>query len=818
MNPLTDEQRRAVTHPGSVVVRAGAGSGKTRVLAERVVWLLRHGLRPRELVAVTFTDAAALELRQRIGHTLALQGEAWSAQALERLGEARIGTLHRLCADILREHPVESAVGPDFEVMDAAEGARWLSAHLDPALLRAVANETLPSAFSAANWRSWCETLLGDEHAAEAAFVAQNRGGLTGQWATLEATLGRVAEVIRQVQELGALLKSSGATDPQDPLEAVRLRVLEVYARFGMVGEGGPEAPLDLLDWREAIGEALEKLRKNSGRAAAWPQGKQPTLDALHALEALGQKEAEALSFGRDSLAVLPLLERVYRRVSRDLLEQRLQAGQLNFDDLERLALGALLQPQVQAYYAARIRAVLLDEAQDTSPVQAEIVRLLCGEHASLTAVGDAQQSIYGFRRAEPALFAALGTALGEVSLAGSFRAAPALSAVLNAYFSLRIAEGGLPFVPQQALRPGDPLEVRLEWHRFERSSIPLARQAEAQFFAQRLATLCQSEYRPSQVALLLRSRTDLSLYTQALGAVGLPYTVGGGDGLFERPEVGDALSLLRLLADPLDDLALVSVLRSPFGSFSDASLFALAQGRAKGEALSATLGRASERLNWLSDLLLERAHLTPARALKRALEASGYLDVLRHLPEGPRARANLDALLGWLRARVTRTPSAWDLMRLLEGAPLPQLPEAAPSGIEALTVTTVHGAKGLEFEVVCVPDLTRKQPWDSPALRLDPQRGVAVRRGARGNPELYTQLEAEAKVREARERERLEYVAFTRARERLLLGASVRSSWGAELLEAALPGVGVLRQIHPDPALDLSLASPPREPDVIPE
>ena len=137
MRGLTDEQQRAVTYPGSVVVRAGAGSGKTRVLAERAVWLMEAGLRPRELVAVTFTEAAALELRGRIAQTLEARTEAWSEGALARLGEARIGTLHSLCATILREHPVESGVGPGFEI-ETAPGTKRDLPNLDQALVQAL--------------------------------------------------------------------------------------------------------------------------------------------------------------------------------------------------------------------------------------------------------------------------------------------------------------------------------------------------------------------------------------------------------------------------------------------------------------------------------------------------------------------------------------------------------------------------------------------------------------------------------------------------------------------------------------------------------
>lgn len=794
MNDLTPEQQRAATYPGSVVVRAGAGSGKTRVLAERAVWLMEAGLRPRELVAVTFTEAAALELRGRIAQTLEARNQVWSKGALARLGEARIGTLHSLCATILREHPVESGVGPGFEI-ETAPGTERDLPNLDQALVQALKGEILPPWCHARTVRAWVEVLLSNEHTAEAAFVSQEQGGLAAQWKQLEAGLEGLGEVRGAINGVFKILNASGATDPQDPLEKARQAVIEVYARFGVTAGTGFEEDFDLLEWRSQITLILDGVRANAGRAGAWPQGKAPTLDALQRLRKLGDKEANLLGFERGSLEILPLLARIYGRVSHDLRTQRLTAGRVTFDDLERLALGALSQPQVRAFYHTRLRAVLLDEAQDTSPIQAELVRLLTGPQTTLTAVGDAQQSIYGFRRAAPELFTDLGRALGEVQLSGSFRALPALTEALGTYFLKRLSPGAVPFLPQQAYRNGDARQEALEWQIFERPTVALAREAEARHLAGRIQALHQEGYALSEMAILLRSRGDLAVYTRALRSAGLAYSLLGAAGGVDRPEIGDALALLHLLANPSDDLALVTVLRSPFASLSDGALYRLARSRAKGEALSDALERSPEQLVWLSTLLERRAHLLPARALKEGLERSGYLDALRFLPEGARSMANLQALVGWLRAQ-SDLPTAWDLVRRLEQIGLPLLSEALLGGEQAVTVSTVHGAKGLEYPVVFVPDLTRTLRKDTPSLLFNATQGVSVRRGENKNPSLYIRLEEEAQEREQLERERLEYVAFTRARDHLILSAAVtpKSRWAAERLEEALPLDGVLR------------------------
>jgi ATP-dependent helicase/nuclease subunit A len=672
---LSTEQRQAVTALGSVLVHAGAGSGKTAVLSARILHLFEQGTSPNQIVAVTYTEAAAAELRRRVR-------DAWVAQGrpAEALSSSVIGTVHHLASLIARAHPLESGAPLKLAVLDEAASALWHAAHLPHAL--AQLSPTLVGALPPELRDPWLLHLLTDPARAQAGF--------------------------------------------------------------------GIKTPPEI-----------------------WEQPDHAT--ALGALRAL---------FGQ----VQPLLQ-----------SWRTEQGVGTFADLELWALRALAFPQVRAWCAARWTHLLLDEAQDANPVQWQLLQRLWHPDASLTAVGDAQQGIYGFRGADVRVLGEIRQAIlarggEEITLDTTYRMVPGLLASLNGALTrvmpspTRQRAGAVPFIP---LRPGrtdsigqSVFEVMVTEgeHAGERA------QGEARTLARRVAQLLQDqtlvrdpatgESRPARsgdVAVLLRSRTHQAAYVAALRAEGIPCTPVGGRELYRRPEVLDAAAFLQFLADPTDDLALLAVLRGPGVGLPDAHWFTLWSAR-MGSSLWARVQAdpaCVQIVSWLSALLVRRSAYSAARLVWAALGRSGALQVHAAQSDGTQRLANLQVFMTQLRTWAQAgdrdvVRAAARLRPLLEGGHAALEASGTITGV--VQVMTIHASKGLEFPIVVLPHLRHDLRGPLPTILLDPEQGIGLALPGRPSAALQ-RLRADQQIRERLEAERVRYVALTRAADHLLIG-----------------------------------------------
>jgi ATP-dependent helicase/nuclease subunit A len=737
---LTDEQEQAIARrEGSLLLAAGAGSGKTSVLVERFVRaVLDDGLAPGRVLAITFTERAAGELKERIrARFMGLDAR----EAARDTEAAFIGTFHGFCARLLRAHPLAVALDPDFAVLDEPHSGR----------LRV-------QAFSAA---------LGS-------FLAR---------------------------------EGSAAVDLVAAYGADRLRamVLGVYAQLRSQGLAAPALPPLAADWSDAADA-------EGARACA-------LLDSLL----------------RDFAERYAALKRARAR--------------LDFDDLELLARELLERHEdVRRHWSERLELLMVDEFQDTNPRQLAVLRAL--ERDNLFTVGDELQSIYGFRHADVALFRERRAELAErgatLALTWNFRSRPPLLAAIDAVFATRFGgayaslragrEGGEAVAPNgQAGALGGasgrgpspvseepPIELLLSDRRAWNGDSPSAgpgderspsggamaelppaprwRQAEACLLAARVAELVHTgRARSGDVAVLLRSIGDLPLYQHALEAQGLR-TLAAVGSFWGHQQVGDLLAYLRVLANPLDEVALYSVLASPLVGVSSDALALLARAaQADGRGVWETTQRLGvplrERLTPIDRERLESfaARVSAARAtaashslgkLLRAAVGGDYESHVLSLPWGERRLANIHKLQ---RLAVSYEAQEGRDLRgfldhvahqqgLMEGAE----PEAPTGELEpeAVCLLSVHAAKGLEFPVVCLADLGRVPPTAAPTLLLDgPRVGLRLQRldGSEAVPTLhYAELLEARRQAEAEEEERILYVAMTRARELLLLSGAV--------------------------------------------
>jgi ATP-dependent helicase/nuclease subunit A len=793
LRALTEEQERAVaSREGSLLLAAGAGSGKTSVLVERFVRAVREdGVAPGRILAITFTERAAGELRERIRARLMELGEREAAREAEA---AFVSTFHGFCARLLRVHPLQAGVEPGFEIIEESFAAR----------LRTLA-------FSDA---------LAD-------FLD-----------------GEPAEAVDLVAAYGA-----------DPLCKM---VLGAYAQLRSQGQREPQLPMPRTSARgRAELPELAAQGESVAQNESAPRGESDEADT--------QRDEQA---ARACGLIGELLDRFGAAYAR----RKHARGALDFDDLELDARGLLERRRdVREAWAERFQLLMVDEFQDSNPRQLEIVGAI--ERDNLFTVGDELQSIYSFRHADVGLFRERHARLSErgasLALTRNFRSRPAILAAVERIFAERMGEHFAPLAvgrrdsePERSAHEGDvamnaPAAGRAEpivellltdkrgWEnvagRDDLDDLPDAtpwRQAEARLLAARVAELVASGgARAGEIVVLLRSLGDLPVYEAALRAHELP-TLAGVGGFWGHQQVGDLLAWLRVLANPLDELALYSVLASPLVGVSSDGLALIARAarerrggvwqaieRAFGEQaveregqpdgghandeLGGHIGRGTagdaidlsealpeadrERLSAFRELFAaERAAMALhpiAELLRRAVLATGYDSHVLALDWGERRLANVHKLVSMARRFEAR--EGRDLRGFLDHVSHAGIAREAdaPAGegqLDAVRLMSIHAAKGLEFPVVCVADLGREPNLRTPDLLVDgalrgAQAGgrVGLRLLALGDPEPrsaldYERLREERREAQEEEEDRVLYVACTRAENRLLLSGAV--------------------------------------------
>ena len=830
---LTAEQLDIIeAETTDLAVTAGAGSGKTHVLVERYLRLLRTSEVP-EIAAVTFTEAAATEMRERVRR--AVMSDASLAHHQRDLDEATIGTVHSLALRLLREHPFEAAIDPSAAVLgeDEAELLRREAAveAIDAAaeagddrtvalreigvyqvgqhLPRMLANrDDVDASFTAMGpdataWREHSRTLLEEAYARQRETIRAEALAITDDLERdVAGASARLAEVTHDVLE--ALRRARGAGD------------WETFA----VGLAGATGRVNLRsgskknDRDVAIKSALTDLRQLNKEAAKLPAWNEHDERALLALAGL-----------RD------LFDDAAARYTEAKREQHV----LDFLDLEVGAVALLRDhDHVAAEVRGAFRHLMVDEAQDINPAQADLIRLIAGPTAAgprphLFLVGDSKQSIYRFRGADVARFADLRRLVTDrggpaLPLSRSFRTHDLLVGAVNGIFSEVFTDASEPFeaaMESMTGRPAPPpgngphLTLMPVGARTPDGASTLdheRRRVEADAGAAEIAALLREgrevwdarleSTRPARagdVAVLLRRFSNVHTFEQALEAHGVPYTTPSGTGFFTRQEVLDCGHLLRWLAEPDDGIALAGVLRSPFFALGDDTLLALREHgslyAALGDPPEGIEGRERERCAHARQVLeeLRAAAALPADALlERALERSGVEAAWAPIEGGEQARANIRKLV-----RIVRSLADYTLPEVVEY--LEQRREeldvregpAVLDRPDAVQVMTVHAAKGLEFPIVWIPE-AHAEPRDmNEVIRWRRDAGVSATLvlgeddSSRPRPGFYQHLRERDGREDAAEHRRLFYVAATRAADYLYISGddADKDGW----LQAAL-------------------------------
>ena len=783
---LNEQQAAAVEASGEVFVSAGAGTGKTAVLVERVVRAVcERGLDVDSILVITYTRRAAGELRTRIRAALAARGRHDLARELDG---AWISTIHGFCARLLRAYPLAAGLDPRFRELDEAQAA----------VLRSEAFGDALADFCAAGDPQRLELLATYGSGRLRRMLTSVYETLRAAGRELDLAVAARPELDERVDDLRAAASSlaadPGATDAQQRTAAELLELLDRDRR-----------PDRLMN--------LSGFKARGDRAASYSE-------TLAAVEQSALDEAAA----RDRALLQELLTLFAGRYA----QAKARESALDFEDLQLEARDLLRsQPELREREQARFRSILVDEFQDTNRLQTEIVDLLRTSQTELFFVGDEFQSIYGFRHADVQVFRERRAAVGQpLSLTLNYRSRPEVLAAVNELFGSHFG-GDFQELAAAAEFPdpvfAHPVELLVTDKETYRDSGVHWRRGEARAVARRVRELVDGgAATPGEIVLLFAAGTDAEWYEDELRRAGLPTYRATGKGYFGQQQVVDLLAYLRLLQNRYDDTALLSVLASPFVGISNDALALLRRVASRRplftgleHALPPGLGERDERLmrafRQRYDRLVEAMpRLSLERLCERIVAEHDYdLAVLAQW-DGRRRYANMRKLARLARSyEELRGPDVEGFVRFVAGQEAVGAREleavAEEEGADAVRLLTIHAAKGLEFKVVIVADAGRDRvpPSADEILALpDGRFGFRVADPVTAKPRAAFDYEAVKEARqeaERAERLRLYYVAMTRAKERLIVSGSV--DLGAER-EVPTPIAWVLERLEADEEL----------------
>ncbi len=781
----TEEQRAAITANGNTVVRAGAGSGKTYVLVERYIELLQRGFSPLQIIVTTYTERASLELRARV--RARVQNEfGGRADLLAELEAAQISTVHALAARICRDHPGPSGLPAGSRVRDELEARDQHDAWLIEALNRE--DPSIFKSFDYSRLRRMLAVLLEEPYVTEQAFEKSNQ-----HWRdVIDKARSKAWEALLVTEEWTTLVQQvlSDQGHDDDAIEKTRRQAVD---GLNAIGEGR---------WLDGASR-FKALTFRGGKKTGW-QDLERTKSALKSLRQLVEDDPLlSLEWGEGDEALqdlLPALHQTYVRAHEVLKARKRRSLSHDYADLEIHALAALTQPEVSNYYRRRWKHVLVDEFQDTSPVQAEILTRLA-EFCDLFIVGDDQQAIYGFRGAAHEVLDEFEQLLAErkvtpVTLTSSFRTQPALLDRLNDAAATVLGASARPLIAHRSEHPAfrEPVKGLIVLPGTEADTIAGA-VAELLSSAPLIEDPRTGQPRPLQagdVAVLARSWKALSGVQMALNTRGILWTMGGGGNLLDTPEVRDAWAVLRFLAHSGDNIALLSVLRSPHFNITDTQLEQLRQDRNGTEAWWLTCQRSQapeiqEAVRVLTAVLAIRRKYPPHRLLVEMERMTAYREALGGVPDAEQHLADLAAchnLIMTLEGGLQDCAEVVTKLTRLIAAAHPVLRPPLLSGA-SVHLSTIHGAKGLEWPVVVLMDINGAVRDQASAVHLAADLGVAFAVDA-GESGLHTLIKATTRQRDRDEEARLIYVGMTRARDHLICTSTRGTAPMVQALERA--------------------------------
>jgi len=864
---LTPTQNRAIEIPdGVLVVTAGAGTGKTTVLAETVArkMVAANRVDIRELLVLTFTRKAAVEMAERIGHRL--RGLAddtsdenekkWLEENANNVPDAAIETIDAFSQRLLRDYPNEAGVDPGFDVL-SPERDRELGYRVATECLEkwrdAPPHEHWLEAVKVININNWPSTLYAlheyivtrDEPSYALFLIGKNSLShgevnelLHKRNLEVEAEITRIREdLVRGFEPLRSLLNEiRGNLNKKGELTNHAKLSREIISDLDAL-----EAWLNNseLNWEDPIVHKVASWHMWGGRFAEDSAPCQARASCKEYKTHLGAKTEvretlKSLALENYISTFRPAITMAMLAYHDALITARREGNALTFADSEIEALKLLSDHEsIRDDCSRKYRYVIVDEYQDINPLQQDLIFKLCrisdktGLPENLYVVGDERQSIYGFRDADFTLLRDLDKKMQTVEREGAgtrplyenFRARPELLNLANHVFRYIWGRPGVDadvshtdlkaeFKPY--LEAKEYVTPRIELNLVIADDSRSGRKKEAAVIARRIHDIVRTgelritdkksglerRVRWGDFAVLLRRKAPFTLYEEEFSRLGIPSITESGGGFWDTSEVADVAALLYCLSPAASNLDWAVLLRSPWVGLSDDALCEIAKTSCGGDwnTVFPDLRFSDDRDNrrfahfsaWFDNIRPVAGHLPVYSLLSKAFVESGYSNRIFALDRGRNTRANIEKLVGKFReeAGIFDPRAAADYLRWLasESATESQASVAPVEEKGAVTLATIHAAKGREWPVVVLADLYAsppKAPGDKEIL-WDEKYGITFRTfdastGEAGKALNFLRSVDRAAGKDASERNRVFYVAMTRPREYLILSSYIR-------------------------------------------
>ena len=829
---LTPSQQKALNIEKHICVTAGAGSGKTTVLVERYLEILRSAkANPREIVAITFTDKAAAEMKERVVEKLnAEENIVDREKTLEQMNTAPISTIHAFCSRILREFPFQAGVPANFSILQGIEQKLQLQQILRDTLKEIATNEAdkhrgeltrllqrygrrqdLEELFSSmVNQRDVIDRLIKE------VYGSQHPEQLPDVWEhAIRAESMSEEDVIEFIRCLNAALQI--AKGKNVPLVTPLVQKLEALP------EKNPDAP-EVMRLLKEIADLITIKSGGIAKTAFLGRGVKTSdieteIDFLVSatekiknapiVEADGETDDDfLLSTTRDLLTL-------YTRILNNYQTAKLSQGTLDFNDLQLKTRDLLRDKKdIQQALAERHTYYMVDEYQDTNELQQELVMLLTNKlkDANLFIVGDPKQSIYGFRGADVRVFGKTKQKIkdegGEdISLKENFRSLRDTVGFVNHFFQHLMGnetetEFEVPFeslIKARSVDANGVIDIILgekgdaaanEYTLIAQHIKNMSRNGETVWVHSENGEESERPIEYGDIAILIRSRTHLPDIEHALLEAGIPYLTTGGIGFYQRQEIYDIWNYLHFLNTPTEHHAsLAGVFRGPAFGISDTELYEISQQDGTSFWNKAQNYQAgSDNLERAIDTLkrhIQIAHRMPVNQLiVTIVNETGIIGTIKTGKQGQQRWANYQKLLELARnfdgdeSRQTLT----DFIEFLDIL-ITEEPREGQAPVElsrdAIQIMTIHAAKGLQFPVVILPCLDRgaettREPFIDETLGIGFSPLNPDNNYKKTEPRIVDYMKNRANQKEYAEKKRLFYVGTTRAQDRLILSGSL--------------------------------------------
>ncbi len=789
---FTKSQLKAIeTKNANLALSAGAGSGKTTVLVSRYInFLASKSVNIKEILAITFTNKSAADMRIKIREHISKQiqssegtKKSYWQNIKDQFEQATISTIHGFALQVLRAHPLESKINPESALMDEVEAK---------ILLTDTIREIVREYYQDESMQTLVQTIK-----------------------SVDNTIALLGNIYQKIRSLG------------QPLEKATEKALK---QLSLVKAKISDSKLEIHTLFHELEEIVDLYNKNSAFTTRFKQTDikriikgltevnnfqdndfnlackdlkillaRPIGDAKEVVGVIKEKVEDiknGLAF-LDTIPLYSLLQELFLEIDEKYSAKKQNQRLLDYSDLEWGLLKILRDNEtVRKHYQKKYKYVLVDEFQDTSPLQQELIRLLSPyEKNGLFIVGDSRQSIYRFRAAELAGFIEMREEIknsgGEaIYLAENFRSKPNLIKFQNDFFNYLFNQSDLNY---QEVKPGVMAEdtssrVKL-WYPHneditEEMNTNDLRQLEAKYIANNIKRLNKQGIEYKNIAILFRAMTNVKMYELALQNQGIPYQVTGSRGLFDKQEIVDLLNLLKYFADETNEIIFYGLLRSPFYSFSDEDLYRLKNdSNIDEELLEVAKEKHKKAINdlnkWSQKLTLEKISDTLEDFM---LEKNYKASLLVANDYGKQAVANINKFVSLIRslesANTTSLSNILNYIKVMRQGDALMGEAKVSEEINSVQIMSIHQSKGLEFNTVIIPQLERNlitSPKDM--ICYTKEHGLVVRtRGFSDNTQnnfYFDLMKKNEKYLDLEEAYRLFYVATTRAENKLILSTA---------------------------------------------